>query len=341
MSATAAETTIACDESGNEGENLTRAGSRVFAHASVDLNESEALDLMNEVRRLTGASGVEVKSGVLLKPNNRDVLEWFLNEPRLEGRTNLYLVEKEYFVCGKIVDLIVESHLYDQGHELYRYGRARDLAVCLYEDGPSQLGSDWYSAVDQFNTMLRNKMRSGTRATLADFYATVDILRPQATGKLALGLRLVHAAHDEAEALIRDMPATSLDYLSLDPLFASLGMTTRTWYEKTGVPIRIIHDQTSLITNQRAQTLKTGLAQSSVPQGIPPVKLTSLVQVDSKNDARVQVADLLAGAGRSIAEAALGGADDLTTELRPHLDDSPNWGDAASYLALMGRPIRT
>lgn len=341
MSATSSRTVIACDESGNEGENLTRAGSRVFAHASVDLTVDEADTLMSEIRKMTGSSAGEIKSSLLLQPENRDVLEWFLAEQRLEGRTNVYLVEKDYFVCGKIVDLIVESHLYDRGHELYAYGRARDLAVTLYEQGPTQLTVDWNTALDQFNTMLRNKVRTGTKATLVDFYTTIDGLRPQAAGKLAHILRLIHAARDEAEKLIREMPATSPEYLALDPLFASLGATTRTWYEQKGFPVRVIHDQTSLLTNQRVETLRTGLAHADLPvQGIRPVILESLVQVDSKMDARVQIADLLAGAGRTIAEAALTGTPhDLTEKLRPHLDKSPNWGNAPSFLTLIGNSI--
>lgn len=341
MATASGEKTVACDESGNEGENLTRAGSRVFAHASVDLTLDEASDLMEDVRWRTGAAAAELKSSTLLKPVNREVLDWFLNEPRLRGRTNIYLVDKQYFVCGKIIDLVVETHLYEQGHDLYTFGRARDLAVTLHTDGPNQLGPSWVVALDQFNTMLRSKMRTGTRATLADFYATIELLRPQTSGKLRHALRLIHAAQAEAETLIREMPATSLNYLALDPLFASLGMTARIWFERTGLPIRMVHDETSLLTKNRVNTLRTGLRQANIPApGISPVTLRSVIQVDSKKDARVQVADLLAGAGRVIGESELAGSPHLSTAyLRPHLHSSLNWGDSSSYLALTGTPI--
>ena len=103
---------IACDESGNEGENLMRAGSRVFAHASVSIDVPAAEALMQEVRERTDARGKEVKSSVLLKPRNLQVLRWLLRDSLLVGRANVHLTDKRFFVSSKLIYLVVEDLMY-------------------------------------------------------------------------------------------------------------------------------------------------------------------------------------------------------------------------------------
>jgi hypothetical protein len=334
--------TVACDESGNEGENLTRAGSRVFAHASVSIDAEVAGELIWKVRRATGSQSAEVKSSVILKPASRDVLSWLLTEPQLVGKASVHLTEKRYFVSGKVVDLIVENLLYGRDHDLFRYGRARDMAFVLYEDAPRQFGEDWDTALDQFNTMLRLKVRNGQpQATLDDFYASVDLTRPRAVGRLKHIMRLIHAGRDEVADLIRNTPTTSASYLSLDPLFAAIGQTARTWFDRSGLPVKLVHDETSLLTDARIESLKLGLSAPAVATlGVPPVPLVDVTLVDSATDSRVQVADLLAGAARVIADESLSGTThSLVSELRPHLDPDSLWGDSTAWQILTGQPL--
>ncbi|MFC9918139.1 DUF3800 domain-containing protein [Agromyces binzhouensis] len=330
---------VACDESGNEGENLSRAGSRVFAHAGVNISSAAAEAVMDEVRARTGAKAGELKSSVLLKPTNRDVLEWFLEEPQFAGNVNIHFTDKQYFACGKIIDMLVEPVLHERGHDLYRNGKARQMAHTLFVDAPAQLGSPWDTGVDEFNTMLRAAVRSGSKATLEEFYSTLETLRGNATGKLALILRLVHAGRSEAANLIADTKTTSVEYLALDPTFAALATVARTWQERSGLPVRIVHDETSLLTAERIQTIKRGLAEPSVAGfSVSPVTLQSVTMVDSKSDSRIQVADLFAGVGRVIAiDALAGGTDQLIDQIQPFVDPNSIWGDDASWESLAGR----
>lgn len=63
----------------------------------------------------------------------------------------------------------------------------------------------------------------------------------------------------------------------------------------------------------------------------------AIEQVDSKDDPRVQVADLLAGASRQIASNALvGEPDDRIVLLRPFVDRNSLWADDTSWTALTG-----
>ena len=67
--------------------------------------------------------------------------------------------------------------------------------------------------------------------------------------------------------------------------------------------------------------------------------LTNVRLVDSMDDARVQVAEFVAGVARRIAEDALTGKRDaeLTTLLRPYVDPQSVWGDSGSWAALEPR----
>lgn len=332
---------IACDESGNDGENLTRAGSRVFAHASVSMPEPQAAALMAEVRARTGDKSAELKSRTLVDPKNRSHLEWFLAKSPMVGRGFVHLTDKNYFICSKLLDLVVEEHLYTLGHDLFEHGRARRMAHILYREGPVQLGDDWLLALDQFNDMMRLRVRTGQPASLNDFYETIEGLRPIATGKLAIVLRLVHAGRAQAEAQIAQLGASNVRMLQLDPMFAALGAAARTWHERVGLPIEIVHDDTSTLTKPRVESLRIGLTPAATAGlHMTSVPFVGLTLVDSKLEPRVQVADLLAGAAREIAGQVLSGSTTgLERLLRPYVDGSSLWGDAPSWPLISDVPM--
>ena len=79
------------------------------------------------------------------------------------------------------------------------------------------------------------------------------------------------------------------------------------------------------------------VAQLEALLGAPPGgRLAGLRLVDSRSDARVQVADFLAGVARKIASDELNrrGDAELTGLLRPYVDASSTWGDERSWSLL-------
>ena len=69
------------------------------------------------------------------------------------------------------------------------------------------------------------------------------------------------------------------------------------------------------------------------------VRLQAIHQVDSEDDAWVQVADVLAGAGRWAARQALIEADeDAANLVRPYINTESVWADKETYRMLTGRP---
>ncbi|WP_214321400.1 DUF3800 domain-containing protein [Nonomuraea sediminis] len=106
----------------------------------------------------------------------------------------------------------------------------------------------------------------------------------------------------------------------LDPLVPALLRAVARWR-----PAAIVHDQQTTLTEDR-------IAQLDELVGGP----TGLRLVDSRDDARVQVADFLAGVARKIASEELNGRGDreLTELLRPYVDPASVWGDQRSWAEL-------
>jgi hypothetical protein len=150
-------------------------------------------------------------------------------------------------------------------------------------------------------------------------------------------LLLCHLTGDnqQAAALYRDGPRTygtaqwqaflsatndrlraNPDRPSLDPQIPAIARAVDIW-SAGGSPVDVIHDEQPVITEDRIVELKELLNG----------RLASLRLVDSRDDARVQVADFLAGIARKIASEERGGRADaaLTALLRPYVDPGSLW----------------
>lgn len=100
---------------------------------------------------------------------------------------------------------------------------------------------------------------------------------------------------------------------TLDPLFPAILRAVAQW---AGGPVSIVHDQQLSLTDGRIRQLKK----------LAP-RLESLTLVDSQYDARVQVADFLAGIARRVAEEELHGRPDheVIGLLRPFVAGPGMW----------------
>ena len=98
-----------------------------------------------------------------------------------------------------------------------------------------------------------------------------------------------------------------------DPLYPAILRAVELWPGE----VSIIHHRQRSLTPERIATLQ---AQSP--------RLLGITLVPALSDARVQVADFLAGVARRIASDALNGRPDpiLTGLLLPHIDEGSVWG---------------
>jgi len=297
---------IACDESGFSGTNLLHPATPVITHASVDLGADEAVGLIAALRSGFRFSPNEFKSGQFLRgPAAGEALEWFL--AALSGRAHVHLVDKEYFLVTRIVDLLLAEPSYAAGTRLTQHHRPAALA--LYRARRSA-GSDWGTFLEAFVDLVRIKRRHRPdRPALQRFFQARDALIRHGLGA---------QAEDVLDGLSRTRVQAVLTRLTeddrsipppLEPMLPALAETVLFWSGGQR-QVLVIHDEQSALTAGRLSRLQQVLADGAGPSpagadeaGSAPARrspLAGLVMVDSRDDPRVQVADLLAGVARRL-----------------------------------------
>ncbi|WP_067501928.1 hypothetical protein [Actinoplanes sp. TFC3] len=270
---------IACDESGFSGTNLLDPGLPVITHASVDLSVSEAESLIAALR----LSPHELKSGAFLRrPDAAEALRELL--AALPGRALVHRVGKQMFLADRIVDLAVGE---------FTYARLLDddhtAAATLYR-ARETAGGDWEAFLAAFMDLVRTKRRPPIDVVVAAFLRARDALLRHGLGDTVLSELTAERARDLATRLGHDDRSIPPP---LEPLLPALAATVRSWSGDTRRQVLVVHDEQSALTADRLSRLQQALAD---PAGRSP--LAGLVMADSRDDPRVQVADLLAGVAR-------------------------------------------
>ena len=296
---------IACDESGFSGTNLLHSADPVITHASVDLGAGEAIGLITALRSEFRFSPHELKSGQFLRgPGAGEALEWLLTA--LNGRALVHLVDKEFFLVTRIVDLLLAEPSYAAGTRLTQDHRPAALAV--YRARRSA-GNDWGVFLAAFVDLVRIKRRHPDRRTVERFFQARDAVVRDGLGAPAdavlsgLSPTRVRAVVTRLNNDDRSIPPP------LEPLLPALAETVLSWSGGRR-QVLVTHDEQSALTADRLTRLQQVLANGGAPSpadadeagalrpGASP--LAGLVMVDSRDDPRVQVADLLAGVARRL-----------------------------------------
>jgi hypothetical protein len=306
---------VACDESGYEGEKLIGSLTDVFAHGSVLMDEAAAARCVAELRARIRSPATEYKANHLQREKHRPVLEWFLgpSAPVL-GRSRVYLVDKGYFVLVRLTDVLLGES--DAALTLYRAVRqASDPAP-------------WQAFLAAANGLLR--VKNGPAEPIGVFVDALDAL-PVAAGPLVRALR---EARPRAEAYRRGLPAAlpGLDLLfpaiarAVDAVGAAAVTAGPGGVTAGPVAVTVVHDRQKTLSRERVAVLTARLGG----------RLGELRLVGSEREPRVQLADIVAGTVRKIAEDELAGRGDpaLTALLRPYVDPLSVWGDERSWARL-------
>jgi hypothetical protein len=303
---------IACDESGYEGEKLIGTTTDVFAHASVRMDAVAAADCLRELRDRIRSPALEYKANHLLRARSRPVLEWLLGPSGpLPGNARVYLVDKAFLVVGSVVDVLL--------------GERADAAVTLYRDGPRTFGPEqWETFLVSANQLLRAKDRLDGATPVDSFFRTVEGL-PTAGAPVDAVLRQLRQARPRADSYrvrLRKCPELAS---VLDPLVPAIARAVVHWGSGSGT-VCVVHDRQRALSEERIAQLRRASG------GL----LGQVVLVDSRTDARVQIADVLAGTARKISSDELNNRGDarLTSLLRPYVDPHSIWGDPRSWSRL-------
>lgn len=281
---------IACDESGFSGTNLLDPATPVIAHASVDLGVDEAAALVTTLRSDFRFAPHEFKSRQFLRrPEAAEGLAWFL--AALRGRSYVHLVDKQLFLTTRVVDLLLAEPTYLAGTRLA--GERRADARALHRAGRAAR-PDWNAFLAAFVDMLRTKRRDrGGDGSVERFFAARDaLLRHAPTDAVLTALDRSRVAAVQARLYAEDRSIPP----PLEPLLPALAETVLFWSAGRR-RVLVTHDEQSALTADRLRRLQRALAErAGLPAGESP--LAGLVMTDSRDDPRVQVADLLAGVAR-------------------------------------------
>jgi hypothetical protein len=218
---------IACDESGYEGEKLVGGVTRVFAHASVRLDEAAAAACVAELRRLIRSPATEYKANHVLRSKHRPVLLWLLSaDGPLAGNAHVYLIDKTFYLVQKLAEVLLP------GAEAELFERVRDRPEFLRAA----------------NDLLRSRAEEDVETPF------FDVLRDSGDRTL----EALAAARDQAKAFRQAQPLT---LPILDPLWAAIIHATGYW----GGPVSIAHDRQTTLSPDRIAALQTlaagGLAE--------------------------------------------------------------------------------
>ncbi|MFJ4784136.1 DUF3800 domain-containing protein [Streptomyces sp. NPDC088794] len=309
---------IACDESGSDGENLTGGNTDVFAHAGVRLPMDSAAAYVQEIRDRIRSPAEEYKANHLLREKHRAVLEWLLAPAGpIHGDAKVHLTEKTFFVVDRVADLLLG-------------GGSEGLA--LFREGPRVLGEErWRDFLQAANRLLRIRNDGEPGEPVDGFFRTVEALRRAHPGTDLAGiLERLAAARPRADAYRARVLSGPVLVPVLNPLLPAIVGTAAYW-SAGGRTVQLTHDRQNMLTPERIAWIQETARRSGV--GLGEVHL-----VHSRLDARVQVADYLAGIARKIASDVLNRRADpeLTALLRPYVDPASAWGDERSWALLAG-----
>jgi hypothetical protein len=254
---------IACDESGFSGSNLLDAATPVFTHASVDLAVDEAVRSSIALRSGFPCSLSELKSGQFLRSRqSAEALEWLLTA--LSGRAHVLLVDKEYFLVTRIVDLFLASLV--RGRYAPDPGPA-PAALALYRGRrsggrrsgatSSQPSSTWPGQAGASAGSQRVRSASSGRATRWSEVGTRRRGRgvlDRARRHAGVG-RLASAGGDD-----RSIPPV------LEPMLPALAETVLFWSDGQR-QVLVIHDEQSALTAGRLSRLQQALTDAPVTVG--------------------------------------------------------------------------
>ena len=326
------EIEIACDESGFTGGNLVGGQGRVFSHASVRLDRAVAGELVHDLREGIGAETVELKAGQLLRHKHRPVVGWLLSPTSpLSRNAQVHLTDTAFFVLARLVDLLIGQEEVRATTSPGRDPRNREMAVTLYREGPRSYGSGVWQ---QFLTLATNVMRTNNRwlpkNSVELLFELVEAMlqrgEPNPTARV---LELVHEARPVAVATRAAQEENRRRTPLMEPVIPALARAVEFWGAHAEA-VSVVHDEQSALTPDRLSDIAATYAADHPGRCLASVRL-----VDSKTDPRVQVADVLAGIARRLAQGQLDGhGDEFIALLRPYVDPQSTWADSQSWVAL-------
>jgi hypothetical protein len=302
---------IACDESGFVGGSLF-GGTRVFAHASLHLDPDSASELAEEVRGRLEAGSPELKASRLNRPWARPVAAWLCApDGPLQGRAVVHVTDTRLFGLARLAQVLMTDESpegwWSPREEPASWGQALRLDAVLEGMSPT-LERQLLLAGRDLLWLRRSRRHAAPVEAWIDAVRAAEDRLPDAVERRFLAGWASADAVRRARDYVAMPPASPL----VEPLLPALRWTVRHWSSLGDVDV--VHDEQSVLTPARVAAIADELTTS-----YPGRRMTGFTRVDSRDDVRVQLADLVAGVVRRVLEGQFAGDGDPSVVPVAHL----------------------
>jgi hypothetical protein len=290
---------VACDESGFVGGSLF-GRSRVFAHASLHVDPVEAAELTDEVRRRTEAGGQELKASRLNRSWARPIATWLCAaDGPLADRVVVHVTDTRLFGLARLAQVVMSDASPDGWWDAHEDDAAWEQALsfdAVLAGLPPRAERELLLAARDLLWVRRRRRLGDTTSTWAHAVESVAGRMPDGEARRFLRSWAAPDAVARADAYLAVPPASPLS----EPLLPALRWAVRHWSAKGDVDV--VHDEQSVLTAGRVAAIAEELASA-----YPGRRMAGFARVDSRDDPRVQLADLVAGVVRRSLEGRLSG----------------------------------
>ncbi|MFC8285969.1 hypothetical protein [Streptomyces cyaneofuscatus] len=325
---------VALDESGWDGDQLYgQQRSRYLSIGTVAISDDEAAPIVEEIRTATRLQAAEVKfskgfTGPRHSPRRAVLATMLAPGGALHERASVYLVDKHYFIVGKLIDLFIEEKEAKQGRDIRNTDRARQMARSLFAEGPRALGPELFGRLLSTTVAFAAAKNHDQSVTVEDFHNLVEEAWTQSRRrKVTEALAALRTTKEEAAEYLQEAhgPDAALGQ-SLEPLIPATAAIIANRSKELGRVNFLLDDQRAM-TDANLDRIEDEARGRTLPEFrylSYGVHLGELVRGKSQDHPSLQLADLVSGAGFAVAERYDGqsnpAGDDLYEAVVPLID---------------------
>lgn len=305
---------IVMDEAGNTGENLLDRTQPVYALAGLNIGQEDAQTAVDSALARTQMPELKfsrLRSSGRGRSNVLALLDALALDP---SRASLAAANKTWMLSAKLVDELIEPRMLRIGvqPQWYASGDAKRMASMLHERGRRALGTLYDDLAAAFVPLVRDY----------DAFKSAKFLTALRRARIACRdeelMFVLECMLDTEEALDSEFRDRTD---ALDPAMPSLFVLGGYWSRQLTAPFDVLHDDSNTVrrwahllelARSRADRLAAGEEVSAASfaygeiQIDLPVGVQQITFAQSHRDARLQAADIVAGAAAHYCEVLSG-----------------------------------
>jgi hypothetical protein len=282
----------------------------------VAIDDSTAAPIVEELRRKSGVvQPPELKAAQFTASRDGRRLDALADllapDGPLANRISIYMVDKHYFITGKIIDLLLDEHFSARGLNMYEGGFARHLARILFNEGPRALGNDGFTRL--IRTMVdfaSTRNRGASQISVDLLFDEIERAWARSTRRtvttILLQLRGTRSIADDFLRALNDID----NFQAMEPLIPCLASVVDVWAKRVD-GIRVLVDEQRVFTDstldniRKLSSLEIGPLGRVIHRPAHQVVRTIVRGVSTAHPS-VQLADLVAGAGQVVGRRHAG-----------------------------------